>query len=71
MGSTYERSFVKGMVWEFISFLLVTVAVYIVYGNLSTSVQFSAIFTLIKIPLFFVHERLWKHIGWGKIRDKR
>jgi len=71
MGSTYERSFAKGLIWEFISFLLVIVAVYLVYGNLNTSIQFSAIFTLVKIPIFFLHERIWKMIKWGKIRDKK
>ncbi len=71
MGSTYERSLVKGIIWEFISFLLVIIAVYLVYGDLSTSIQFSVIFTLVKIHLFFLHERIWKNIMWGKIRDRK
>lgn len=71
MGSTLERSFIKGLVWEFISFIIVILAVYVVYGNLTMSVQFSIVLTLIKIPIFFLHERVWKKIKWGKIRDKR
>ena len=71
MGSTYERSFVKGLVWELISFLIVIVAVYLVYGNLATSIQFSIALTIVKIPLFFIHERVWKMIKWGKLKDKK
>ena len=71
MGSTLERSFIKGLIWEFISFLIVIVAVYIVYGNLTMSIQFSIVLTIVKIPIFFLHERIWKKIKWGKIRDKR
>lgn len=71
LGSTFERSFLKGVIWEFISFIIVIIAVYIVYGNLTNSVIFSIVLTLIKIPFFFIHERVWKKIKWGKIKDRR
>jgi len=64
--STYERSFLKGFVWELISFLIVIIAVYLVYGDLRTSIMFSLILTLVKIPFYFMHERIWKKIKWGK-----
>ncbi len=64
--STYERSFLKGFIWELISFLIVILAVYMVYGNLKNSIMFSLILTLVKIPFYFVHERIWKKIKWGK-----
>jgi adenylylsulfate kinase len=69
MGSTLQRSFIKGLVWEVISFIIVILAVYWVYGNLTLSVQFSVILTLVKIPIFFLHERMWKKIKWGKVKD--
>jgi adenylylsulfate kinase len=69
MGSTLQRSFIKGLVWEVISFIIVILAVYWVYGNLTMSVQFSVILTLVKIPIFFLHERMWKKIKWGKVKD--
>ncbi|MFA5259390.1 MAG: DUF2061 domain-containing protein [Candidatus Pacearchaeota archaeon] len=69
MGSTLQRSFIKGLVWEVVSFIIVIIAVYLVYGNLAMSIQFSVILTLFKIPVFFLHERMWKQIKWGKIKD--
>ena len=65
--STPKRSFVKGVVWEAISFVVTSFAVFAVYGNFNLSVKFSFYLTLIKIVLFFVHERAWKKVKWGKI----
>ena len=70
MGSTYERSFVKGVVWESISFIITFIVVYLIYGNFKTSILFSIGLTSMKSVLFFIHERLWKKIKWGKIKDK-
>ena len=70
MPSTYERSFVKGVAWELISFLMTTFFVYIFYGDILESLKFSLILTLIKIPFYFVHERIWKMIKWGKIKHE-
>lgn len=66
MASTPIRSFVKGVCWETITFIITLFAVYLVYGNFLSSLEFAAILTVFKIALFFVHERLWKKIRWGK-----
>jgi len=66
MASIPLRSFVKGMCWEFIGLILTFIAVYLVYGNLSLSIQFSVGLTIIKIGFYFAHERVWKKIRWGK-----
>ncbi len=66
MSSTYQRSLVKGIVWESISFALTLIAVYMIYGNLALSIKFTLGMTLIKMVLFFIHERTWKKVKWGK-----
>jgi adenylylsulfate kinase len=71
MGSTPERSFVKGIVWEAISFLLTLLVVYLLYKNIIISLRITLILTAIKIPIFFMHERIWKKIKWGKIKDDK
>lgn len=68
MPSTYQRSFIKGISWEFISFIITTAAVYLVYGDIIFSIKFSLSISIIKIFLFFIHERIWKKIKWGKIK---
>ena len=66
MASIPLRSFIKGVCWETISFILTFFAVYLVYGNFIDSLKFSLVLTTIKILLFFIHERLWKKMRWGK-----
>ena len=66
MASTCARSFVKGVSWEIIAFFITVVAVYLIYGNIILSLQFSFVLTIIKIIFFFAHERIWKKIRWGK-----
>ncbi len=68
MPSTLQRSFIKGVFWELISFLITIGAVYLVYGDLVLSIKFSLVLSIIKIFIFFIHERLWKKIKWGKIK---
>jgi len=58
---------VKGIVWEGISFIVTTFAVYLFYGDFVQSLKFSLILTFFKAILFFFHERYWKTIKWGKI----
>lgn len=70
MGSTPERSFVKGIIWEIISFILTLVVVFMLYKNILLSLKITVILTLIKIPFYFIHERIWKKIKWGKIPEK-
>ena len=70
MGSTYRRSFVKGFSWEFFSFIITFIAVYLVFGNARISLGFSLALTLFKASIFFIHERIWKLSKWGKIKDK-
>jgi adenylylsulfate kinase len=66
MASTPIRSFVKGVVWETITFIITLFAVYLIYGDFLSSLKFAFALTVFKILLFFVHERLWKKIRWGK-----
>lgn len=70
MGSTYARSLVKGVCWEVISFIITFAIVYLIYGGFKTSFLFSLALTLIKSSLFFFHERAWKRVKWGKIKEK-
>jgi adenylylsulfate kinase len=66
MPSTYQRSLVKGIVWEVFSFIITFIAVYLFYGDFTLSLKFSISLSLIRVILFFIHERAWKNVRWGK-----
>lgn len=67
MASTYQRSLLKGVMWEGISLLITMLIYYALFGNIGNSIKFSVILTAIKVPFFFAHERAWKKVKWGKI----
>lgn len=69
MPSTYARSFVKGILWEGLTFVLTSLLFYYLYGGIVASIRFGFIITLIKMPLYFLNERIWKMIRWGKIKE--
>jgi adenylylsulfate kinase len=71
MGSIPERSFAKGIVWEGISFILTLLVVYLLYKDIIISIKITLILTAIKVPIYFIHERIWKKIKWGKIPDRK
>ncbi len=71
MGSTFKRSFVKGIIWEGVSFVIAFIIAYLYFGNFGNSMIFAIFLTIIKIPFYFLHERIWKMIRWGKIKDRR
>lgn len=66
MASTYERSLVKGIIWEGFSFIITLLAIYWLYGDFHLALKFNIALTIVKVILFFVHERVWKDIKWGK-----
>jgi len=66
MASTYERSLIKGVIWETFSFLITLTAVYLVYGDFRLALRFNIVLTFIKMFFFFLHERVWKDVRWGK-----
>ncbi|HRZ86031.1 MAG TPA: DUF2061 domain-containing protein [Candidatus Paceibacterota bacterium] len=66
MSSTKKRSLIKGITWEIFSFIVTLIALFLVYGNIILSIKFAFGLSLIKIIFFFIHERLWKKVKWGK-----
>jgi len=63
----YKRSLLKGLVWESFSFIILFVAIYLVFGSgAKFSLAFTLALTIIKVPFFVGHEKIWKYIPWGK-----
>lgn len=69
MGSTLLRSFIKGCSWELISFTLTFTIIYALYRNFESALGVTIALTIFKIFLFFLHERVWKKIRWGKYHE--
>ena len=64
---THLRSFVKGISWRVIATLVTTIVVWVISGEVAMALFAGASDSLVKIGLFWGHERLWQQIRWGRI----
>ena len=68
--SQHRRSLMKGLCWESFSYILTILITYWYLQSFSTSVRLTSILFVVKIVFFFLHERLWHQVTWGKISQE-
>lgn len=64
------RSVVKTLSWRILATLTTMGLVYLFIGNVVVALEVGSLEVLAKLILFFVHERAWNMISWGKIAVK-
>jgi len=64
--STPKRSLAKAVSWESFSNAVCFALAYIVFGNIGGCAVLTAICFLVKLVLFYYHERIWHRIPYGK-----
>jgi adenylylsulfate kinase len=67
---THARSIAKAISYRFLGSASTALIVYAVTGKLSVSAGAGAADALIKLGLYFVHERIWNHITYGREQEK-
>jgi len=65
-----RRSMTKALSWRISSTLTTMTIIYLCTGKAALSAVVGGFDVLIKMPLYFFHERLWNKIYWGKARYK-
>ncbi len=60
------RSVVKSLSWRIIGTLDTIVISWIITGELALAFSIGSIELVTKMVLYFLHERLWNSIKWGK-----
>ena len=63
---SHLRSLVKGISWRATGTLDTIVIASLVTHDFSTALKIGAVEVFTKIALYYVHERVWQKIGWGK-----
>jgi len=64
--SSRQRSIVKALSWETFSNLVCFGLAYAMFGNLGGCAVFTAVCFLVKLILYYWHERAWHQVTWGK-----
>ena len=64
--SAPKRSLAKAVSWEAFSNLVCFGLAYATFGNLGGCAMFTGACFVVKLILFYWHERAWHRITWGK-----
>ena len=61
------RSLVKAVSWRVVGSLDTFILTMIVTGKLRYAVSIAGVEALTKIGLYYVHERVWRKVSWGRL----
>jgi len=63
---TNLRSIVKGISWRVVATTTTILIVYFFFDRLDLAIAAGMIETVLKIGLYWIHERVWHKVRWGK-----
>lgn len=65
---TNIRSIVKGISWRVVATGTTIIIVYLFFGRLDLAIAAGLIETVLKVALYWGHEKIWQRVRWGKER---
>jgi adenylylsulfate kinase len=65
---THTRSIAKAISWRIVATLTTMLLVFAFTGNLVISSGVGLVELVTKIAIYYVHERVWNAIGFGRTR---
>jgi len=63
---TNKRSILKGISWRVVATTTTIIIVYVFFGRLDLAIAAGLIETVLKVALYWGHEKIWQKIHWGK-----
>lgn len=60
------RSIAKSISWRIVATLTTTLLVFLFTGNLTVSIGVGSIEFLVKIAIYYIHERMWNTSNFGR-----
>ena len=63
---TNKRSIAKGISWRFVATSTTITIVYVFFGRLDLAIVAGMIETILKVGLYWAHERAWFKVRWGR-----
>ena len=63
---TNTRSIVKGITWRVVATTTTIAIVYFFFDRLDLAIAAGMIETVLKVGLYWIHERVWFKVRWGK-----
>ena len=67
---TNKRSIVKGISWRIVATTTTVIIIYFFFGRLDLAIAAGLIESVLKVGLYWAHERAWFKVRWGKTKIK-
>ena len=64
------RSIIKTISWRIIATGTTIIIAYLFTGDTETALQIGSAEVIIKLVIYYIHERAWTNVKWGKYREK-
>jgi len=65
---SHYRSIVKAISWRAGGTIVTFLVAWVLVGSLELAARIGVLDTVIKIGAFYVHERLWNRLSFGKLK---
>jgi uncharacterized membrane protein len=70
MAEKHYRSVTKAVSWRIAGSIDTLIISFLITGKLKWAFTISGVELFTKVFLYYVHERIWQKIKWGKIADR-
>ncbi len=67
---TRLRSIIKTLIYRVAAIITIITATWYFTGNLYTVTQVAIVYNVIVWSFYYIHERIWAKIKWGRIDPK-
>jgi len=67
---SHPRSLVKGVSWRTVGTIDTILLSFLVTGSISDSLKIGLTEVFTKVALYYLHERIWDKISWGRVHGK-
>ena len=61
-----KRSLAKSLTWRLVAVISTFIIGYVMTGSLSFAASLTVVSNLINFILYYVHERIWLKVNWGR-----
>lgn len=65
---TNIRTIAKGFSWRFFATTTTVIIVYLFFGRLDLAIAAGILETVSKVFLYYIHDKVWQRVRWGKKR---
>jgi uncharacterized membrane protein len=71
MADKHYRSFVKAVSWRLTGSVDTMIISFLITGRIRWALTISGVELFTKVGLYFIHERIWEKIPFGRIQEPK